>query len=735
MNAPTITEPKPLAHLGAQPEALRGVVRFNGSYDTLIKHPGSCYETLDWDGIIAMLERPAAVDKEQAPAIIPSLYREHDARAHDAQREHGGFVMLCVDIDKGSPPMERVIEATQAIVGKAAEFVLYSSSNSTAAETKWRVIVPLDDPLPGEEYAGHQRALFSLYADHGITCDEALARTAQPVYLPNVPPARRGPDGAPLFYAAFHHKGEPLALTPSCAIVERCRDLYRQERLEREQAAAEARQRHEARQRQQQGDEINPTQWFNVNHGVEQLLLKYGYRTDRRGHWRSPHQESGSFATTITDDGEAFISLSGSDRAKRLGVESKTRACVWGDAFDLYRHFEHGNDPGKAWAAIRRMMPRKPPVLDLDPGGLPQDPGNAPQSSVGEQGATQEQRGLVRFSDFVASLQPPDYLVDAILQRGWLYSLTAKTGSGKTAVGLDLALRVAEGMKLGALETTRGPVVYLSGENPEDVKARCLMLAQHHGVVDPEIYFLEGAIRLEERIDWLIRQIEEAGGASLVIVDTSASYFGGDDDNSNVELGEYARLFRRICKMDCRPTVLVLAHPTKNPSKENLVPRGGGAFLNEVDGNLTLWTDDKEVTTLHWQGKFRGPDFEPIQFRLKIVKHDGYMDSKGRSLPSVIALPIDFTQAERIEEETRKAEDRVLLSFDDHPDLSIRDRARMLGFVADNGTPLKGRVERVVAQLVQAKLLTRTRKKYKLTFEGEREVAELRGVKPGKKAA
>jgi len=734
MNMPVITQAQPVARPAAPPEALHGVVSFSGAFDTLIKHPGRRYEALDWSGIIAMLERPAAVDKEQAPAIIPSLYREHDARVHDVQREHGDFVMLAVDIDKGSPPMERVLEATVAIVGEATEFAVYSSSNSTAAETKWRVIVPLDDPLPGEEYAGHQRALFSLYADHGITCDEALARTAQPVYLPNVPPARRGPDGAPLFYAASTHKGEPLALTPSCAIVERCRDLYRQERLEREQAAAEARQRHEARQRQQQGDEINPTQWFNANHSVEALLLEYGYRTDRRGHWRSPHQESGSFATTITDDGEAFISLSGSDRAAGLGVESKTRACVYGDAFDLYRHFEHGNDHGKAWSAIRRMMPRKPPVLDLAPDGPPQDTGNAPQPSPGEQGATQEQRGLVRFSDFVASLQPPDYLVDNILQRGWLYSLTAKTGAGKTAVALDLALRVAEGMKLGALETTRGPVVYLSGENPEDVKARCLMLAQHHGVAAPQIHFLEGAIRLEEHIDWLIRQIEAAGGASLVVVDTSAAYFSGDDENSNTELGEYARLFRRICQMDCRPTVLVLAHPTKNPSKENLLPRGGGAFLNEVDGNLTLWTDDKEITALHWQGKFRGPDFEPIQFRLKVVTHPDYRDSKGRSLPSVIALPIDFTQAEKIEEENHKAEDRVMLSFDDHPDLSIRERARLLGYVADTGLPLKGRVERIITQLVDGKMLSRNRKKqYRLTFEGQREVDQLRGVKPGKK--
>jgi hypothetical protein len=341
----------------------------------------------------------------------------------------------------------------------------------------------------------------------------------------------------------------------------------------------------------------------------------------------------------------------------------------------------------------------------------------------------QRPSGLVSFADFVGSIRPPHYLIQSILQGGWLYSITAPTGAGKTAVALDLAIRVAEGKPLGTLETAKGRVVYLSGENPEDVKARCLMLSKRHRVTAPDIYFLEGAIRLEEHIKWLIAEIEAVGGASLVIVDTSASYFGGDDDNSNVELGEYARLFRQICKMDCQPTVLVLAHPTKKAAKDNLLPRGGGAFLNEVDGNLTLWTDDQVITTLHWQGKFRGPDFEPIQFRLEQVRDEQFIDSQGRSLPSVIALPIDFTQAEKLEEENHKQEDRVLLSFGDRPELSIRDRARLLGFVNDKGQPLKGRVERVVARLVEERLLTQNRKKeYRLTDAGKREVDVLRGV-------
>jgi hypothetical protein len=50
---------------------------------------------------------------------------------------------------------------------------------------------------------------------------------------------------------------------------------------------------------------------------------------------------------------------------------------------------------------------------------------------------------------------------------------------------------------------------------------------------------------------------------------------------------------------------------------------GGSAFLNEVDGNLTLWATAERQMTLHWQGKFRGPEFEPMTFELEVPRAPG----------------------------------------------------------------------------------------------------------------
>jgi hypothetical protein len=77
--------------------------------------------------------------------------------------------------------------------------------------------------------------------------------------------------------------------------------------------------------------------------------------------------------------------------------------------------------------------------------------------------------------------------------------------------------------------------------------------------------------------------------------------------------------------------VIANCHPVKNASSDNLVPAGGGNFLNQVDGNLTA-AKDESTTELHWQGTFAGVDFAPMFFQLQTVTHERLKDSRGRSI-------------------------------------------------------------------------------------------------------
>jgi hypothetical protein len=72
---------------------------------------------------------------------------------------------------------------------------------------------------------------------------------------------------------------------------------------------------------------------------------------------------------------------------------------------------------------------------------------------------------------FVRAFTPPAYVVDAIIQRGFLYSLTGRTGHGKTAIMMLLAQCVARGVVFHDREVKQGGVLVLAGENPDDVRA------------------------------------------------------------------------------------------------------------------------------------------------------------------------------------------------------------------------------------------------------------------------
>jgi hypothetical protein len=73
----------------------------------------------------------------------------------------------------------------------------------------------------------------------------------------------------------------------------------------------------------------------------------------------------------------------------------------------------------------------------------------------------------------------------------------------------------------------------------------------------------------------------------------------------------------------------------------NLLPRGGGAFVAEMDGNLVCLRVpmSNPIVDVPWHGKFRGPDFAPLQFRLRQSTSEKLKDTDGDPIWTV-AEPI-----------------------------------------------------------------------------------------------
>ena len=329
----------------------------------------------------------------------------------------------------------------------------------------------------------------------------------------------------------------------------------------------------------------------------------------------------------------------------------------------------------------------------------------------------------VDFHEYVKSFEVAEHVLDGVLQRGRVYALTALTGHGKTAVATTLMAHLACDRGVCGREVQSGlKVLLLSGENDEDQKSRTIATAQEFGLrpAPGRLRVISGSYPIGQAIEEIKRLDAEHGPFGAIVADTSIAFFGGDNENDNPQLREHAATFRELTRLPGRPVVGILCHPVKNAGRDNLLPRGGGAFLNEIDGNLTVWREGERLT-LHTQGKFRGAVFEPIHFLLKPVELP-MKDAKGRAVRSVVAAPIDEAQADQLAKADWNDENRLLYAMLKWPNDTQRGWARSCSWLGKDGeTPLVSKVHRVLQDLERDKLVQRSRGRWGLTPKGKAE--------------
>jgi hypothetical protein len=309
-----------------------------GAYDS--KKNGGEYAGLKVLDILLM--EPSSEPKEGAPWVIPSSYRESDARTHDVQKKNGKYWLLTADIDVGNIQLIKIKEVLESLFGYDQLIRIYSTGSAKPDCLKWRVLIPLDRPLEATRWQFWQRSLNAWLIKNGITPDTALERFGQLVYLPNIPKSHRKTDGSPIHYQNVLF-GNDLLTESSCQVWADW--LAEQTTIAQlhEQAAKVLLDERMAKPKRAKGASV--IYEFNKNYSIDSLLLEYGYHASpNKRDWRSPYQKSKTFATRCW--GDYWTSLSTSDKNSGLGVSSEF-GCS-GDAFSLFVHFDHGGDVTKA---------------------------------------------------------------------------------------------------------------------------------------------------------------------------------------------------------------------------------------------------------------------------------------------------------------------------------------------------------------------------------------------------
>ncbi|MGB3043126.1 MAG: AAA family ATPase [Xanthobacteraceae bacterium] len=341
-------------------------------------------------------------------------------------------------------------------------------------------------------------------------------------------------------------------------------------------------------------------------------------------------------------------------------------------------------------------------------------------------------RPMRTLAEFLAGFVPPDYLIDQTFQKRYLYATTAPTGAGKTAVWITIAAHVATGTPLHGREIVKSKVLYCAGENPDDIRARLIMQVEKMGL-DPaavDIVVVDGTMDIgKDAVRNHVRaEAEKHGPFGLVIIDTSAAYFYGEEENSNRDMLDHARAMRSLVDLPGGPAVVVLCHPVK--SSESNLPRGGGAFVAEIDGN-TYITKNGAVVELCRHDKFRGPMWEPMAFRLDSGTSEKLRDSRSRPVWVVTATPISDSEKAELDDTADRRRGELLALMKAKAKLSMMAMARELGWRTKDGEPNKSLVQRLLDGLRREKLVETKDGHPALTTAGRKIAGEWRGPDQG----
>jgi hypothetical protein len=616
----------------------------HGQNDTK-KSTGGNYDTIDLAGIWELVQFPQCKEKGEADFIIPSSYYDYDGRSHEAQRQRGEFHLLCIDVDSGNPSLTDVSQAVINVLGDVSH-IIYSSSGAKPDNRKWRVLIPMQQPISGGVYTDYQAVLFDGMAKEGIECDYALARAGQPIFLPNVPVDKRDDDNHPIFYEFHAHGAERL--NPIGHYLERevLRRKYQREQAE-VQAAADRKRRQEERaaKRAANPDKADPVDEFNARYTVSDMLAKYGYTqlasTDQ---WHSPNQSTKSYP--VRDFGDHWVSLSGSDVAAGIGNQ-KDFYC-WGDQFDLFVHYGHGGDFTAAVRAFgEEINPAKPTAQQVlkDAYDFP-DYSDAPDKPQAEQQAEESEMQKQRVV-MLADAEPvlaSSYLIKGWLGRSQMSVIYGQSNVGKSFFCLDMAFSVAANVEWNGAKVRGGTVLYLATEGGLAFKNRLYALRKSKGIDDAPLAvraspvdLLRAEVDLVKLKDLCVEVASKYGKIEMIVVDTLSRALAGGNENGPEDMTRFIGNIDAL--RDLTGAHMMIVHHSGKAASAATGARGHSSLRAACDTEIELEVDESGLRIANTTKQRDMEPKPPFGFTLKV--HDLGADEDGDQVTTCTIEPVD----------------------------------------------------------------------------------------------
>lgn len=572
------------------------------------------------------------VEKDCAQWLIPTTHKSR--KNHD---KHGLRPLIWADLDEPTTTIQQTAEIVRRIVG-GCDFEVYASRSATPERQKCRILIPLAQALTPPQWLTASEVLDAKLTHAGLKTDPASMKLGQVLYLPN--------QGQ--FYDASSARDgdllQPLVMW-AVEIAERKADLVRQA-AEVKQAQEAARTRREALQASRSTSGFRSViDAFNAAYDVSEVLTRNGY--DQRGDsFRHPASSTGSYSANVWVDDQGVRRVNSLSSNDPLGGGKGAH-----DAFSAFRVLEHGgnrnaalNDAGdnhltiggESWNKVQRrefMKQKQEQQRNVEPvfGALDPETGELMEPEQPKPKRLVHVDVLGVWSD---PSPPPAFVWGKYLPRGTTTLFGAHGGTGKSTIGLMLAVATAAGLPLFGAPTAPTPAIFVSLEDGADIVRHRLgaicrwlevdprTLAGKLFVVDgtehPELYWAENRNGNGTVSDTYaeLRELVESTGAGLVLIDNASDAYASDEI-----VRRHVRTFIRHLNLIAKhgnAAVVLLSHVDKTTSRNNKPDNsesysGSTAWHNSVRSRLYLSRkDESEMLTLKHEKSNYGRKQEPL---------------------------------------------------------------------------------------------------------------------------
>lgn len=364
-------------------------------------------------------------------------------------------------------------------------------------------------------------------------------------------------------------------------------------------------------------------QSFNEHNDVEEILLRHGYtKDDASGRLSPPHATGAPGVRPIRGKDGLWQSDHASDPLHGTF-----------DAWTAFVVLEHNRDLEAAEAADRARY-------DADLAEVFAD--------VSEEAARGERNRfrVVPAGEFAAG-PPPAWIVRDVLPEAELAVVYGESGSGKSFLVLDIVAAVVRGVPWQGRKVKRGRAVYVVAEGAGGFRNRLNAYARQYqvelgqeglGVIADAPNFL----RDDDKE--LAEAIQEAGGASVIVIDTLAQSMPGGNENAGEDMGKVLARCRRLAKT-IGALVILVHHSGKDAAKG---ARGWSGLRAAADAEIEV-TRNGDARQMKVTKQKDGDDTGVVvPFRLLPV--DVGLDD---DLMPVVSCVVDYENAQPVTEVRR----------------------------------------------------------------------------------